>query len=83
MAAAEIPTPAELAAEIHTNSRRAVLMTRALHAPGGLTAYEFTKGMGKDDSMRFWQDAKALHFVTLGKNERGTKLLGLRSEVVE
>lgn len=79
MAGPEIPTAADLAAE----SRRGVLLTRALHAPEGLTAYGFTKGMSKADALAFWTDAKALGFVVLGKNERGTKVLGLRSEVVE
>jgi hypothetical protein len=75
---------AQIKAEaIRVQSRRDVIMTRALHAPEGLTAYAYTKGMTKADSMAFWTDAKALGFVGLGMNARGTKLFGLRSEVVE
>lgn len=63
-------------------SRRAVLMTRALHAPEGLTAYQFTKGMSKDDSLAFWNDAKALGLVGVGTNDRGTKVFALPSTEV-
>lgn len=64
-------------------SRRNVLLTRALHNPEGLTKYEFTKGFTKADAIRFWVDAGALGFVRLGVNSRGTAMYGLRSEVVE
>lgn len=70
-------------AERIIRDRRATLLVRALRNPEGLTAYGFTKGMSKADALAFWNDAKAMGFVVLGKNERGTKLLGLRSEVVE
>lgn len=70
-------------AERRERSRRAVLMTRALHAPEGLTKYEYTKGMTKADALLFWGDSHALGFVRLGENSRGTKRYGLRSEVVE
>ncbi len=72
---------AEAAEARAVRSRRAVLMTRALHAPEGLTKYAYTKGMTKADAMAFWTDAKALGFVGLGTNDRGTKVFGLRSEV--
>ncbi len=72
---------AEAAEAAHVRSRRDVILTRALHAPEGLTAYAYTKGMVKADAMAFWTDAKALGFVGLGTNQRGTKLFGLRSEV--
>lgn len=64
-------------------SRRNVLMTRALNNPEGLTKYEYTKGFTKADSIRFWYDAGALGFVRLGTNTRGTARYGLRSEVTE
>jgi len=64
-------------------TRRNVLMTRALHNPDGLTKYEYTKGFTKADSIRFWVDAGALGFVRLGVNARGTAMYGLRSEVPE
>lgn len=63
--------------------RQGMLMALALHNPEGLTAYGYTKGMTKADALAFWNDAKALGFVVLGRNARGTKLLGLRSEVTE
>jgi len=63
-------------------SRRAVLMTRALHNPEGLTPYAFTKGMTKADALMFWTDAKALGFITLGNSERGARTFGLRSTEV-
>lgn len=69
-------------AERVERSRQAVLLTRALHNPEGLTAYAYTKGMTKADALAFWNDAKALGFVVLGKNARGTKVLGLRSTEV-
>ena len=72
---------AEAAEAKHVQARRNVILTRALHAPEGLTAYAYTKGMTKADSMAFWTDAKALGFIGLGTNQRGTKLFGLRSEV--
>lgn len=61
-------------------SRRAVLMTRALHNPEGLTPYQFTRGMSKNDSLAFWVDAKALGLVSVGTNSRGTKMFALPSE---
>lgn len=64
-------------------SRRNVLMTRALHAPEGLTKYEYTKGFTKADSIKFWVDSHALGFVRLGVNARGTARYGLRSEATE
>lgn len=64
---------------VRIRSRRAVLMTRALHAPEGLTPYEFTKGMTKQDALQFWADAKALGFIGVGKSGRGTKLFALPS----
>lgn len=63
-------------------SRRAVLMTRAIHAPEGLTPYQFTRGMTKPDSLQFWVDAKALGLIVVGKSPRGAKLLALPSEEV-
>lgn len=61
-------------------SRRAVLLTRALHNPEGLTAYQFTRGMTKNDSLAFWTDARALGLVSVGVNSRGTKVFALPSE---
>jgi hypothetical protein len=60
-------------------SRRAVLTTRAIHAPLGLTPYEFTKGMTKADSLAFWVDAKALGLVRVGKSKRSTPMYALPS----
>lgn len=60
-------------------SRRAVLLTRALHAPEGLTHYEFTRGMTKADSLAFWVDARALGLIVVGQSRRGAKLLALPS----
>jgi len=57
-------------------------MTRALHAPEGLTPYQFTRGMTKDDSLAFWVDAKALGLVVVGKSRHGAKVLALPSEAV-
>lgn len=64
-------------------SRRNVYMTLALNNPAGLTKYQYTKNMAKRDALLFWVDAGVLGFVKLGANDRGTKLYGLRSEVVE
>lgn len=75
MSAAE-PTPAER----RERSRRAVILTRALHAPQGLTPYAYTRGMSKADALMFWTDAKALGLVRLGTSERGARTFGLRSE---
>ena len=63
-------------------SRRAVLMTRALHAPEGLTPYQFTRGMSKPDSLAFWVDAKALGLVRVGTSPRGARMYALPSETV-
>lgn len=60
-------------------SRRAVLLTRALHAPLGLTPYEFTKGFTKDDALAFWTDARALGLISVGQSRRGAKLFALPS----
>lgn len=60
-------------------SRRAVLMTRALHAPAGLTPYDYTRGMTKADSLAFWTDARALGLIVVGQSRRGAKLLALPS----
>lgn len=68
--------------ERRVRSRRAVIITRALNNPEGLTAYAYTKGMTKADALQFWNDAKALGLVTLGWSPRGARTLGLRSEVV-
>lgn len=60
-------------------SRRAVLLTRALHSPDGLTPYEFTRGMTKADSLAFWQDAKALGLVRVGTSRRSAPMYALPS----
>lgn len=59
--------------------RQAIILTRALHAPEGLTQYEFTKGFGKVDALRFWSDAKLLGLIVVGQSRRGAKLLALPS----
>lgn len=64
-------------------SRRAVLTTKALHNPDGLSPYEFTRGMSKDDALQFWADAKALGFVSVGHSKRGAKLFALPSYAVK
>lgn len=66
-------------ADDRTRSRRAVILTRALHHPDGLTPYEFTKGMTKDDSLQFWNDAKALGMVGVGQSKRGARKFALPS----
>lgn len=63
----------------HVRSRRSVILTRALHNPGGATPYEYTKGMLKDDALAFWNDAKALGLIVVGQSKRGAKLLALPS----
>lgn len=63
--------------ECHAFKRRVVIQTRALRHPEGLTPYEFTKGMTKDDSLSFWNDAKFLGLIGVGKSHRGTKLFAL------
>lgn len=65
----------------HIRDRRAVLTVRALNNPEGATPYEFTKGMLKADALQFWVDAKALGFVGVGQNKRGTKLFALPNYV--
>ena len=60
-------------------SRRAVLLTRALHAPEGLTPYEFTRGFSKSDALAFWADAKALGLIGVGKSKRGSRKFALPS----
>lgn len=65
------------------NSRRAVLMTRAMHHPEGLSSYEFTRGMTKADSLQFWVDAKALGFVGVGQTIRGARKFALPSYAVK
>ena len=60
-------------------SRRAVIMTRALHNPHGASPYEYTRGMSKEDALQFWVDARALGLVTVGHSKRGAKLLSLPS----
>lgn len=69
-------------AERRERDRRAIIMTRALNNPEGLTPYAFTKGMTKADALMFWTDAKALGLITLGKSDRGARTFGLRSVVV-
>jgi hypothetical protein len=59
--------------------RRAVLLTRALHAPEGLTPYEFTKGLSKADSLAFWTDARALGLIRVGKSKRSAPMYALPS----
>lgn len=59
------------------NRRRSILKSRALANPEGLTPYAFTKGFYRDDALRFWQDAKALGLVVVGRSPRGAKLLAL------
>lgn len=60
-------------------ARRAVLLTRALHAPEGLTRYQYTRGMTKADALLFWVDAKALGFIGVGQTPRGARLFALPS----
>lgn len=60
-------------------SRRAVLLTRALHHPEGLSPYEFTRGMTKADALMFWTDAKALGLITVGRSKRGARTFALPS----
>jgi hypothetical protein len=60
-------------------SRRAVLMTRALHAPEGLTPYDFTRGMTKADSLAFWTDARALGLIRVGRSKRSAPMYALPS----
>lgn len=60
-------------------ARRAVLLTRALHAPEGLTRYQYTRGMTKADALLFWADAKVLGFIPLGRTSRGQRLFALPS----
>lgn len=60
-------------------SRRAVLLHRALHAPLGLTPYEFTRGFTKADALMFWTDAKALDLISVGKSKRGARQFALPS----
>lgn len=57
--------------ECHVFRRRVTIQVRALHNPGGLTPYEYTKGMTKADSLAFWVDAKALGLITVGMSSRG------------
>ena len=59
------------------NRRRSILKSRALANPEGLTPYAFTKGFYRDDALQFWQDAKALGLVVVGRSPRGAKLLAL------
>lgn len=59
--------------------RQAIILHRALHAPEGLTPYEFTKGMSKDDSLKFWSDARLLGLISVGLSKRGAKLFALPS----
>lgn len=63
----------------HEFYRRSTLLHRALHAPEGLTPYQFTKGMAKADALLFWTDAKALGFIRVGTSPRGTRLFALPS----
>jgi hypothetical protein len=60
-------------------SRRAVLLTRALHAPEGLTPYDFTRGMTKADSLAFWTDARALGLIRVGTSRRSAPMYALPS----
>lgn len=60
-------------------SRRAVLLTRALHAPAGLTPYDFTRGMTKADSLAFWADARALGLIRVGSSRRSAPMYALPS----
>lgn len=60
-------------------ARRAVLLTRALHAPKGLTRYQYTRGMTKADALLFWVDAKALGFIVVGEQPSGGRLFALPS----
>jgi len=69
-------------AERRTRDRQGILITRALHAPEGLTAYAYTEGMTKADAQLFWADAKALGLRVVGSSDRG-KLLALPSEVCD
>lgn len=62
-----------------TRSRRSVLLHRALHAPQGLTPYEFTRGMTKADALMFWTDARALGLITVGQSRRGARMFALPS----
>jgi hypothetical protein len=59
--------------------RQAVIFHRALHAPEGLTQYEFTKGMTKMDALKFWSDARLLGLISVGQSKRGAKLFALPS----
>jgi hypothetical protein len=60
-------------------SRRAVILTRAMHNPNGLTPYEFTRGMTKADSLAFWTDAKALGLIRVGRSKRSAPTYALPS----
>lgn len=76
-------TGAELTSgERRTRDRQGILITRALHAPEGLTAYAYTQGMSSADARLFWADAKALGLRVVADTERG-KLFALPSEVCE
>jgi hypothetical protein len=61
-------------------TRRAELLTRALHEPAGLTYYEFTRGFPKREAEQFWVDAKALGFRSIGRSKLGDLLLALPSK---
>lgn len=63
--------------------RRMVILHRALHAPHGLTPYGYTRGMSQRDALQFWNDARALKLVTVGRSSHGVKLLALPSIEVE
>lgn len=63
-----------------TAKRRAELMTRALHAPAGLTYYEFTRGFPKAEAEQFWVDAKAIGLYSIGRSRLGDLLLALPSK---
>lgn len=59
------------------DERRPIILARARANPDGLTPYKFTKGMTKADALQFWNDAKALGLVVVGKSPRGAKILAL------
>lgn len=65
---------------MNQRTRTALLMTRALHAPAGLTYYEFTKGFPKLDAEQFWVDAKAIGLRSIGRSRLGDLLLALPSK---
>lgn len=65
---------------MNASERREIIRGRADAHPEGQPAHRFTQGFTKADALQFWVDAQALGLVTVGKTDRGARLMGYPPE---